>query len=422
MAGMVGFSWAQDFTVMEKPSGEPRINIGNLTIIPGLQGVATYDDNIYKGNGKSYVNASTTKQEKVVGDMIYHLKPGLMANFVIPERGGVTAAWTLDRAWYNTETKNDFQNNGGFINFDYKMPEGIIIGLKDTYSYNTDPYGNADQYAVGMLTERWSNEFNGKLGYTIGGNFRPMFYYNYFIQQYNNTAQDWAQNYGQNQFGLGLQYRVMPNTWAFVRYVYTQKGYIDNLDPTTTKGDSKTNAAQIGFTWDSGAKLSGEVNFGYQWRRYDNEYVGVNNTGVRREEVNSWSAATSVNFAPLEKTILGLSIWRTLRDSGSNTNENFWDSGIGLNLSHNFYTKFTFKLGGTFATNDYNRAPAASPTNTLLDKKRADDNWTFNAGLDYAVQDWLGCGIAYALMSKNSNYEENNYVDNQFSFNLKIVF
>ncbi|HPX82784.1 MAG TPA: outer membrane beta-barrel protein, partial [Syntrophales bacterium] len=282
MAVTVGLSWAQDFTVMEKPSGEPRINIGNLTIIPGLQGVMTYDDNIYKGNGKTYANAKTTKEEKVVSDMIYHLKPGIMANFIIPERGGITAGWTLDRAWYNTETNNNFQNNGGFLNFDYKMPEGILIGLKDTYSYNTDPYGNADQYGVGTLTERWSNEFNAKTGYTIGGNFRPMLYYNYYIQQYNNTMKDWAQNYGQNQFGAGLQYRVMPNTWAFVRYMYTQKSYIDNLDPTVTKADSKTNAAQFGFAWDSGAKLSGEVNFGYQWRRYDNEYVNVNNTGVRR--------------------------------------------------------------------------------------------------------------------------------------------
>jgi len=422
MAVTVGLSWAQDFTVMEKPSGEPRINIGNLTIIPGLQGVMTYDDNIYKGNGKTYANAKTMREEKVVSDMIYHLKPGIMANFIIPERGGITAGWTLDRAWYNTETNNNFQNNGGFLNFDYKMPEGIIIGLKDTYSYNTDPYGNADQYGVGTLTERWSNEFNAKTGYTIGGNFRPMLYYNYYIQQYNNTMKDWAQNYGQNQFGAGLQYRVMPNTWAFVRYMYTQKSYIDNLDPTVTKADSKTNAAQFGFAWDSGAKLSGEVNFGYQWRRYDNEYVNVNNTGVRREEVNSWSAATNVNFTPLEKTILGLSIWRTLRDSGSNTNENFWDSGIGLNLSHNFFTKFTFKIGGSFAANDYNRPPTGSPTNVILDKKRQDSNWTFNTGLDYAVQDWLGCGVGYALVTKNSNYEENDYVDNQISVNLKIVY
>ncbi len=420
VAGTVGLSGAQDFTVMEKPSGEPRLNIGNITIIPGIQGVATYDDNIYKGNGKTYpASAQVTREEKVVSDMIYHIKPGIMANFIIPERGGITAAWAIDRARYNTETKNDFQNNGGFINFDYKMPDGILAGLKNTYSYNNDPYGNADQYGVGQNTERWSNELNAKLGYSIGGNFRPMLYYKYYIQQYNNTMKDWAQNYGENQFGAGLQYRIMPNTWAFVRYVYTQRSYIDNLDPNATKGDSKTNAGQVGFTWDAGAKLSGEFNFGYQWRRYDNEYTQINNRGDRREEASSWAAATNVNFAPMEKTIIGLSIWRALRDSGSNTNENFWDTGVGLNLSHNFFTKFTFKIGGSYAANDYNRAPAGSAT---IDKKRSDSNWNFNTGLDYAIQDWLGCGVAYALAAKNSNYELNDYVDNQLSFNLKIVY
>ena len=63
-----------------------------------------------------------------------------------------------------------------------------------------------------------------------------------------------------------------------------------------------------------------------------------------------------------------------------------------------------------------------SGRNVILDKKRQDSNWSFNTGLDYAVQDWLGCGVNYALVTKNSNYEENDYVDNQLSVNLKIVY
>ena len=109
-------------------------------------------------------------------------------------------------------------------------------------------------------------------------------------------------------------------------------------------------------------------------------------------------------------------------DSGSNTNENFYDTGIGLNLSHNFYTKFTFKLGGSYASNDYNVAPVSSPTNTALDKKRRDDNWNANVGFGYDIQKWFNVGIGYTFMEKNSNYVENNYIDHQFNVALKLAY
>jgi len=414
-----GFAAAQD---------GGNINFGKLTIIPSLALEAVYDSNIYKGSGNSttvYTNpaqqAQYGREEQVVSDWIYHIKPGILANFVIPERGTISFGWQLDRAYYNTQTNNNFQNNGGGLNIDYRAPEGILFGFQEQYQYANDPYGNADQYGVGQNTERYTNDVGGKLGYQLGASFRPIVYYDYFIQQYSKYT-DWAQNYGQTSAGIGLEGRVAPSTWMFVRYMNITKNYIDNNDPTTTKGNSKTNQAMIGAGWDPGAKLSGEVNFGYQWRRYDNEFVNSNNTGVRREEMNSWIAATNVNFIPFEKTILGASIWRTIRDSGSNTNENFYDTGIGLNLSHNFYSKFTFKLGGSYASNDYNVAPTGSPTVANLDKKRRDDNWNANVGFGYDIQKWCNLGIGYTFMEKNSNYIENNYLDHQFNVALKLAY
>jgi hypothetical protein len=345
-----------------------------------------------------------------------------MANFEIPERGNITFGWQLDRAYYNTESKNNFQNNGGGLKIDYRAPEGILFNFQEQYQYSNDPYGNADQYGVGQNTERYTNDVGGKLGYQIGSSFRPIFYYDYFIQQYAKTS-DWAQNYGQTSLGVGLEGRVLPKTWVFVRYMNIAKNYIDNNDSSTTKGNSRTNAAQIGATWDPGAKLSGEVNFGYQWKRYDNEWVNSNNTGAKRDENNSWTAATNVTFVPTEKMTIGASIWRALRDSGSNTNENFYDTGIGLNLTQKFYTKFAFKLGGSYASNDYNVPPTSSPTvPTPLDKKRRDDNWNLNVGVDYNMQNWITVGIGYAFMDKNSNYIENNYIDHQFNAALKLAY
>jgi len=400
-----------------------KFQIGHIKIVPTVIGEAVYDNNIYKGNGKGYAAPDVTKQEAVVSDLIYHIKPSIMGSYDIPERGSISLGWQWDIARYNTETANNWSNNSGFLNVDYAAPEGILFGFKNAYAYSTDAYGNADQYSVGQTSQRWTDDLNTKLGYHFGSTIRSIFYYNYYIQQYEQSK-DWAQNYNQNMFGIGFEARFLPKTWGFVRYLYTAKTYIDN-DPQaqTTKSNSKANAGQIGFTWDPGAKLNGEVNFGYQWKSFDNQWVNLNNTGDQRQSSNSWSAATLVNFAALEQSIITLSISRVQRDSSSNTNEFFYDTGLGLSLSHKFFTKYTFKVGASVASNDYNRPPVSTTTGANPPaNNRNDTNWMANVGLDYKIQDWLGAGVAYAFSSKNSNYEENNYSDNQFSFNIKLVY
>lgn len=389
-----------------------KISFGNLSLIPGVEMQGIYDDNIYKGNGKEYTSAATTKEEKKEADWITHAKPSLMLNYAMPERGNISLGYQGDFAFYDKNEKNNWKNNQGLLDVNYLAPGGLILGINDMYSNGEDPYGNADQYAIGRITKRWTNDLKTKLGYSLTDNFRTILYYNNSKQKYSDIA-DYSQDYTENEFGAGLEARFLPKTWGFIRYHYGERKY-DTLGPTQTtdiyNSDYKWNRVSAGLTWDPGAKLSGELNVGYQMLKYNNEYT---ETAARRENKDTWTAATSINFQATASTDLSLNISRAVRNSSSDNNEQFIDTGIGFNFKQKLLTKLSLIGGATYSRNEYN-LPAGDP--------RKDDNYSANVGLKYDIQDWIGVGVGYNYSRKNSNAELNEYIDNQFMASLRIVY
>ena len=391
-----------------------KISFGNLSLIPGIEMQGIYDDNIYKGNGREYASPTTTGEEKKEADWITHAKPSLMLNYAMPERGNVSLGYQGDFAFYNTNTTNNWKNNQGLLDVNYLAPGGLILGINDMYANGEDPLGNAEQYKQGRVTKRWTNDLKTKLGYNIMSNFRTILYYNNSKQAYKDIA-DYSQDYTENEYGLGLETRFLPKTWGFIRYHYGERKY-DTLGLTQTtdayNSDYKWNRVSVGLTWDPGAKLSGELNVGYQMLKYNNEYADAANT-LRREDKNTWTAATSINFQATASTDLAMNISRAVRNSGSDNNEQFTDTGIGFNFKQMLLTKLSLIGGVTYSKNEYN-LPVGVP--------RTDDNYSANLGLNYAIQDWLGVGVGYNYSRKNSNAELNEYIDNQFMVSLKIVY
>jgi len=389
-----------------------KISFGNLSVIPGIELQGVYDDNIYKGNGKEYPNdAAKTRQEKKESDWISHVKPSLFLNYNMQERGYVRAGYQGDFAFYNTNSSNNWKNQQGLLDANYTAPGGLIAGVSNLFSNSEDPFGNADQYGVGRVTKRWTNDLKTKLGYNIMSNFRALVYYNNSKQQYKDIA-DYSQDYTENEYGVGVESRFMPKTWGFLRFHHGTREY-DTLAAGLTRdrtADYKWNRVSTGLTWDADAKLSGELNVGYQWLTYDNQ---LDKNGARREDKNTWTAATSINYLATATTTLGLNIVRAVRNSAGDNNEQFTDTGIGLTVQQQLLSKLTLTGGLNYSMNEYN-LPAGDP--------RDDKNYIANVGLNYAIQDWIGVGAGYTYNRKNSNVEDQEFVDNQFMVSLKIVY
>lgn len=389
-----------------------RISFGNLSIVPGVEVQGVYDDNIYKGNGKEYAgDAAKTRQEKKESDWITHAKPSLFLNYNMQERGSIRAGYQGDFAFYNSNTSNNWKNHQGILDANYTAPGGLIAGVSNLYTHAEDPFGNADQYGTGRVTKRWTNDLKTKLGYNIMSNLRAMVYYNNSRQQYLDIA-DYTQDYTEHEYGVGVETRFLPKTWGFLRFHHGVREYTTLYSGLTREraADFKWNRVSAGLTWDADAKLSGELNLGYQWLTYDNQ---LDKNGARREDKNTWVAATSINYLATATTTLSLNIARAVRSTAGDTNEQFTDTGIGVNVQQQLLQKLTLTGGLNYSMNEYN-LPAGNP--------REDKNYLANLGLNYAIQDWIGVGVGYSYNRKDSNKEEQEYVDNQFMVSLKVVY
>jgi hypothetical protein len=384
-----------------------RIKSGKLTVFPGLTVQEVYDDNIYLGNG---ANTTTERKES---DLITHVMPAVSLRYALPERGTLALAYDGKLAYYRDSVENDWKTHKGTLGFDYRGPGGIILGIDNVYTDAQDPYGNLEQYRIGLKTERWNNDLKAKVGYAFGNRSQAFAYYNYHKQDYD-LARDYAQDYTGDELGFGYQMRVLPKTWVFTRFHLGERDYFSHAVGTgvtdSNDSDFTWRRVNVGLTWDIGAKLSGELNLGYQWNEYDNR---IDVSGDAYEDKNTWIAATSVIHAVTPFTALALRITRALREMGSTTNEYFEDTGIGLSLQQRILAKYTLTAGVAYSVNEYN---------VPLHNAREDDNYNANVGIDYRIRHWLSTGAGYRYRRKDSNDPESDYTDNQFLISVRGVY
>lgn len=375
-----------------------NINMGKLQIVPGIEANVIFDDNIFLGSG------SGAAGEAEESDTIYQAKPSLHAVYQLPERGYIDVGYDGTFSWYSDFSGNDWDAHQLSAVVDYKAPSEMIFGLNEAYLNTEDPFGSQDLFNTGIKTERWTNTLGLKAGYGIGNNMRAMVFYNSFVQEYD-LARDASQNHKDNEFGLGAAMKVMPKTWAFARYFYGTRDYSDSI-ADATDADSKWHRVAAGMEWDSGARFSGELNLGLQFKEYDNTRDA---SGAAYGDENTWVAATSVNYNMSDATTVTGTLTRALRQSGADTRETFEDTLLGVMASHTFMTKYTAVAGVNFGNNSYNTG-------------RDDDNVGLKLGIKYDIQDWLAVQGTYDYYKKDSNDNDQDYTSNKFLLGVKAVY
>jgi len=381
---------------MGAPQGG-RINMGKLTVVPGLEGNVVYDDNIFMGSGNG-----PGEDEK--SDFMFQQIPGVHFVYQMPERG------TLDLGLEGTFSQygqyNDNNWNAGQVSFkgDYDAPSGLILGINEVFLDTEDPYGSQDQFNVGTKTQRWTNTLDLKGGYNLSSNFRTMILYDGYTQHFKDKI-DESQNYQEHIFGFGGAMRIMPKTWAFARYYYAKRDFKDSINDNTNADVSGSRGA-VGLNWDSGSKFSGELNLGLQRLNYDNE---LDVAGLKYEDETMWVAQTNVNFQLDEATTITGTLNRSPRPAGADSSVYFKETLAGLFVSHSFMTKYTALANFSYSKDNY-----------TMD--RDDDNYAFKLGFEYDIQKWLALRATYDYYKKDSNYADEEYTDNKVLLGLTAVY
>ena len=259
---------------------------------------------------------------------------------------------------------------------------------------------------------RWTNDLNAKLGWDFFNRFKVIGFYNFYKQKYNdekNSTQNWTDNIG----GLEFAYRVLPKTWAFVRYHYGTQIYNDEQVFSGNDASNKRNRVSGGLAWDGGGKLGGELNFGWKWLDYDKTF---DTEGNPYESRNTWSADTSIDYRATETTALTLNINRAIRSTGAARAEYYDDTTVGINVFQDLPYKFSATGGFIYGKNDYNTL------NTEQTEDRVDNNYNAYAGVTYKIRSWLDASLNYRYMKKDSNDVTQGFTDNQVSLSLGAAY
>lgn len=370
---------------------------------PSLSVQSTYNDNI-----------NLTAQNEA-SDLITYVSPALSVEHPLSDRGMTSLGYVGDFAYYSENSGNDWQSTQIDFALDYTAPAGVIIGIADSFRATEDLSGALNEYGEGERKKRWTNNFDGKIGYDFRNRLKIFGFISYYKQDYDNDLIDWSQDYESKEYGVGWRLRIMPKTWAFARYFYGETDYT-TPSPAGFSGapvndsndaDFSWNRFNVGLTTDPTSKLRGELNFGYTWKTYDNE---ADKDGNPYHDKNTWIAGTNLEYLMSPKTTVGISIMRALWESSSGSNEFYESLELGSKLRHKFFTKFTLNGAVSARFNEYN-TPSAGP-------KRSDDRYNVELGLNYQVNRWFSVGTKYNFIDRNSNFSANSYSNNQITFLL----
>lgn len=386
------------------------IHLQKLKIIPYMAVRGVYDSNIFLGNNftdSTIPPGGTEPVKPLESDYIFHVEPGLLLNYDMGVRGSASLGYFGDWAFYDKRSDNDWDMQVGLLDVNYSAPGGLIAGLNNVYSNGNDPYGDTTQFALGETKDRWNNRLRGKLGYEFLTRWRVLGYYNFYKQKYKRD-EDFTQDWTKNELGLGGQMKVLPKTWAFLRYHYGKREYDTHRGTTTSDNDAafQQDRVNTGIAWDGGGKIGGELNVGYTWLEYDND---VDPGGEPYDDKSTWIARTSVNYRAAPLTNLILTVARDIRPTGSSTNEYFIDTYTGIRIEQDLPYKLHGDCGFFYSKNDYNTP-------------RDDDNYRFDFRLRYDIQPWLFAGADYRYWNKDSNYMDQSFKDHQVMITIGSTY
>jgi hypothetical protein len=384
-----------------------HIRTGNLRLLGALGLQAEYNDNIFYASGEP--------GDPVEKDWIGHIFPTLFLDYDMPQRGGIRIGYKGDLAFYNEFKENDWQNHLGQFDLDYRSPGGLIAVIKNNYARVSDPYGSANDFGLGVpQTKRWYNDLKSTFGFRFSRRFRLVGLFDAYIQKYDEQK-DFTQNWKGYRGGLGAGTQIMTKTWGFLRYYYGERDYIDQLLGVNESNDADFTFHQVngGVNWDPGAKWAGELNLGYQWRKFKNE---LDPSGQPYKNKNTWVAETSVNYLPRsanvfetqQTSLLTFNLLRGVRQVGSNTNEFFDDTKFSFIMRQLLNPKWLIRWEAAYRHQKFEN-PQSEKVDTFF----------FRIGLMYKIQNWIGLGAHYEYDNKDSSVDLNDYKLNRFKITLE---
>ncbi|MFH1039266.1 MAG: outer membrane beta-barrel protein [PVC group bacterium] len=365
--------------------GKPGTGItqGKLVIHPRLTLRGEYDDNIFLSDRGA--------EDDLIGILI----PGVSVE--LPwDNNYLFLDYQAFLHYYKDHTDQNHQDHRlqGLCSLVFSP---LTLKIEDLF-WKTSSRENTD---FSNLVKRIENTGSIALLYAANA-FELQGRYKNFYQDYDENSYrpyDHMEHYGI----LTGFYQVAPKTKALIEYTYDRIVYREDRDR-----DGYYNEVRGGFVGELASKLTGTAKVGYQSRQYYDDSVWDDYDGI-------------VGYVLLEQVFSRNSDLRVGWERS--THESTWErnSYYLLNKGWLAYSQqLAHKIRG-FARIQYSnyRYPQES---AFYGKKRRDDIWKPEAGIQYQIQAWLSAEFRYIYKVRDSNLPGKDYQDNRFILELSATY
>jgi hypothetical protein len=379
-----------------KPAG--NIHIGQLDIHPSLSVKEEYNDNIYNEDKGGTGSAITTISPGIAFQLPLQkhlLNMDCRAEFIEPSRH------------QNYQTDNYFANI--MLDLDFNR---LNIQIGDNWARDSVAPDSEND----IRNDYYQNRFFLDTSYKLADRYKIKGFYRNELKDFNSFHKpgQWdpeLDNYTKNEVGFNLFYRFLPLTSALVEYAYTN---INNDDMGLLSTDSDTNRVWLGLTWEATSKITGTIKGGYTYRDYDgdiNDFDGFGMKGDLKYKLTSY-------------TTIGLNGFRKPVDTSVTEEEGVYgpyyvSTGGTLSLDHKLTHKISANAHVSYVNDDYEEEGTSGKRR---DDDRYDDRYGIGVGINYQVQDWLGCEASYSYVDNDSNVDVEEYRTNIIAGKISLAF
>jgi hypothetical protein len=372
-----------------------NIHIGPLKIHPSLSIKEEYNDNIFhEASGES-------------GAAITTVSPGIL--FQLPfQRHFLQVDYRVDlieasRFHRAYDTDSHFANI--LLDLDFNRL-GFLLG--DNWKSDS----TAPDYKDDIRNNYYQNRFFVDATYKLPGRYKIKGFYRNEFRDFDSFRRPGQfnpelDNYMQNEAGINLFYRFLPLTSVLFEYGFTHINNTDKGFPTT---DSDAQRFWLGLKWEATAKITGTIKGGYVNRDYDGLSDDWDGFGMEGDLKYKFSSFTTFSFKGFRK-LIQCSVTKEEGVYGTD----YVSTGGTLSINHRFNYKLSAEASVSYFNDDYRERG-------LIGKKRDDDRFGFGFGVNYQIQDWLGCKLSYHYVDNDSNIEVEDYRENLITGALELTF
>ena len=391
---------------------------GRILLHPGFAFRTTYNDNVFRGADKTFVNGSFETRED---DVYFSNRPSLGIEL---QRGpGEVFGFYFDYEGQDQHFRKLSQLNA----FNHDISGGVNLG---------GPGGRAD-ITIGGRYSKFNNLSSTSLASpAVGGGEVPVgslgdtdLRSNVGTRTNNKAVEGYMDaiyalskifklkfrgdvrrrtlqgpSSGQNNivYNLGGSFfwQATPIVAYGVKYNHRMRKF-DTI-AVTTNDNSDTDQVFLAMKWKPSKLIFADLSVGLNSKRFDHS---------SGEDRNDFLFQIYVDYHPVKRTQVTMRAYREVFDSSFQTIQSYVLTSVQAALVQNMGKKLKLDFSGSLQNRDYKR--------TLVDVKgggvvraRVDNRFTGSVALIYEIQKWLQASARYQYRQVFSTFDDKDYTAN----------